>query len=268
MRSGPAVTADIESVLVAYVHGTDVAYSWHASLMNMLLYDVAHTQRLASGGYVGVRYGTGGISDARNKAAAQFLESEHPWLFWIDTDMGFEVDTVDRLIASADAESRPVVGGLCFAQRELMLDTMGGFVTIPQPTIYDWRQADNGEAGFVPRMTYERNQLVRAAGTGSACVLIHRSVFERLPAGEWYQPLWNGTQILSEDLSFCVRLAQADIPLWIDTRVKTTHLKPNWISEAMFDVHRDNSARGTKVPVALPEGENRAERRRRSRAKK
>lgn len=257
--------------MAAFVHGVDVAYSWHASLMNMLLYDVANNARLANGGYVGVRYGTGGISEARNKAAAQFLTTDHPWMFWIDTDMGFEPDTVDRLLDAADPVERPVVGGLCFAQRELMLDSMGGFVTIPQPTIYDWREADSGEAGFVPRMTYERNQLVRAAGTGSACLLIHRSVLERLPAGEWYQPLWNGRQILSEDLSFCVRLAQADIPLWVDTRVKTTHLKPTWVGEATFDVYRDNSNRGMAVPVSMPDipvGENRAERRRRTRAKK
>ena len=268
--------ADNDSVLVAYVHGTDVAYSWHASLMNMLLYDVANHGRLAAGGYLAVRYGTGGISDARNKAAAQFLETDHQWMFWIDTDMGFAPDTVDRLVEAADPVERPVVGGLCFAQREMMVDSMGGFVTIPQPTIYDWLKADNGEQGFVPRMNYERDQLVAAAGTGSACLLIHRSAFEAIADGEWYSPLWNGKQVLSEDLSFCVRLARADVPLWIHTGVKTTHLKPNWLSEAVFDVHRDNAAGGMKVPVGdvdkLPAGPdqirqpvrlNRAERRRR-----
>ena len=248
------MAADTDSVLVAYVHGTDVAYSWHASLMNMLLYDVGNHGRLAAGGYLAVRYGTGGIADARNKAAAQFLETGHQWMFWIDTDMGFAPDTVDRLIDAADPEERPVVGGLCFAQREMMVDDMGGFVTIPQPTIYDWLKADNGEQGFVPRMNYQRDQLVGAAGTGSACLLIHRSVFERLERDAWYSPLWNGKQVLSEDLSFCVRLAQADIPLWIHTGVKTTHLKPNWVSEAVFDVHRDNAGHGMRVPV--PDGAN------------
>ena len=59
--------------------------------------------RVIRGGYMGVRYGTGGIVEARNTVARRFLSRDRAdWLFWIDTDMGFAPDTIDRLIANAD----------------------------------------------------------------------------------------------------------------------------------------------------------------------
>jgi hypothetical protein len=257
-----------DPVSVAYVHDVEVAYSWHQSLMLMLMHDAANEQRLVRGGYVAVRYGTGGIAEARNKVVEQFLESSHPWLWWVDTDMGFAPDTIDRLIAVADKKDRPVIGGLCFAQREVRLDGMGGFVTIPTPTIFDWKTDVVGKSGFVSRMEYQRNALVQAAGTGSACILIHRSVFEKMDAGDWYKPMANGDTVLSEDLSFCVRLAQLDIPLWIDTSVRTSHLKPIWLSEGVADVYSYYARSHDNVGDAPAVQGSRAERRRKARSGK
>jgi hypothetical protein len=52
----------------------------------------------------------------------------------------------------------------------------------------------------------------------------------------WYSRLTNPTtgQLLSEDLSFCARAVQADFPIHVDTSVKTTHMKTQWVSEADY----------------------------------
>jgi hypothetical protein len=131
------------------------------------------------GGYVAWKSGTDGLADARNKVVKAFLkEHQADWLFWIDTDMGFAPDTIDRLFEAADPVERPLVGGLCFTQREETSDGMGGWRCLASPTVFDWRVLDDGQMGFTVRWNYPPDALTQVAGTGAACVLIHRGVFE------------------------------------------------------------------------------------------
>jgi hypothetical protein len=90
--------------------------------------------------------------------------------------------------------------------------------------------------GFAVRWEYPDNTAVRVAGTGSACILIHRSVFERIE--EKFGPIWydrvpnpSTAQVVSEDLAFCMRAGALDIPVHVHTGVKTSHQKALWLSE-------------------------------------
>jgi hypothetical protein len=237
-----------DAVALAYVHGTSVSHSWHSSVLNLLNHDAGSAQRIIRGGWIAFRYGTGGIVEARNRTAAQFLESDTPWLFWIDTDMGFAPETVDRLASQAHETHRPIVGALCFAQRETGTDGMGGFHTKPVPTLYDWHTNPDGTSGFVPRWDYERDSMQRVAATGSACLVIHRSVFEAISEhygpGQWYTPMTNPTtgQHISEDLAFCARAEVVGKPVHVHTGVKTSHDKSIWLSEDQYLMHRAHEA--------------------------
>jgi len=225
------------AVTLAYVHGAEVAYSWHRSVTDMLVYDLAHHQRIIRGGFIGVRYSTGGIIAARNDAVRMFLEQrDAEWLLWVDTDMGFRPDALEQLVKVADPVRTPIVGALCFALKENEPDGMGGFRTVVLPTVYDYVQTDD-DAGFMARFGYERNAVTRVAGTGSACILIHRKAFERIGDAGWYDPLRipESGVLLGEDLSFCARAGAAGLPIHVHTGVPTSHLKPLWTAEADFD---------------------------------
>jgi hypothetical protein len=227
-------------VTIAYVHGMEVTYSWFQSMMALVSYDVANHAHIIGGGWLATKYGTGGIVQARNDTARQFTHhTDSEWLFWIDTDMGFSPDTVDRLLEVADPETAPVVGALCFMNRELGPDGMGGMLTQPVPTIFQWWKEEVA-GGFRAQADYPRDQLTQVAGTGSACLLIHRSVFERIEAEygpSWYSPVQSSVDRswLSEDLSFCMRCAALEIPIAVHTGVKTSHLKHIWLDERHAD---------------------------------
>jgi hypothetical protein len=225
-----------EAVTVAYVHSNDVTYSWHHSMMEMVGWDIVNHGRIMAGGYIAMRCGSDGLVEARNKSVRHFLQDKTAdWLWWIDTDMGFEPDTIDRLLEAADPETRPMVGGLCFSLRESEPDEMGGWRTVPTPTVFDWANID-GQMGFAVRWDYKANTLTQCAGTGSACLLIHRSVFEAV--AEKFGPIWydrvpntSTGQLVSEDLSFCMRAQAAGVPLFVHTGVRTTHAKTAWVGE-------------------------------------
>ena len=238
-RRRPA--AEPAAVTLAYVHSNEVAHSWHQSVMAMVAHDMAHDARLLRGGWISIRCGTDGLPASRNEAVRQFLSTdEAEWLFWVDTDMGFAPDTVDRLVASADPVERPIMGALCFAQREMHPDGTGGYRCRAAPTIYDWRTVGD-KSGFVARQVYQPNAVMKCSGTGSAAIVIHRSVFESIQ--EEYGPTWydrapdgpadeNGVRrMMGEDLSFCMRAGVRGFPVHVDTSVKTSHLKPVWLAE-------------------------------------
>ena len=72
-------------------------------------------------------------------------------------------------------------------------------------------------------------------------------MFEKVEAAHgpvWYDRVPNTStgQLMSEDLSFCLRAGALGIPVHVHTGVKVTHLKPVWLSEDDFITERVASA--------------------------
>jgi hypothetical protein len=262
MSESPEVPEDrpIEggAVTVAYLHPNDVGHAWHESLVKLVAHDMAAHQRVIRGGWLAVKCGAGGLDTARNVGVTKFLtQFTAEWLFWVDTDMGFAPDTIDRLLEAADPVERPVVGGLCFAQMESDPDGMSGYQTEPRPTLFDWVQDHRGRTGFMGRLNYPVNQLVRVAGTGAACLLIHRTVLERIAEAEG--PTWHtriahkaSDLLISEDLSFCMRAGSLGIPVYVHTGVRTTHQKTFWLGEDHFWRWRPAAPATGETAVIVP----------------
>jgi hypothetical protein len=247
-------------VVVAYVYdGHQVAYAWHHSVMELLSHEMnpANQPHVLLGGWIAMKCGTDGLAEARNNAVRAFLDEDRAdWLFWIDTDMGFPADIIDRLAEVADPQERPIVGALAFTWREEGPDGMGGWRTAPVPTIFDWKVLSDDHMGFSVRYDIPADTVTTCAGTGSACVLIHKSVFERVRekyGDHWYDRVPNPTmgKLTSEDLSLCLRAGSLQIPVHVHTGVKTTHQKTLWVSETDYTAALvlDKLAAGTVPPA-------------------
>lgn len=236
------------TVAVGYLDGGQWSACFGLSYRDLLLHDAFGPQRILRPGGKEIRkvVGTMGVATGRNKIAACFLDdTDAEWLWFIDTDMGFGPDTVDRLVKSADPELRPVMGGLCFAIKRQQQGAFYAERFRMSPTIYSFHELAD-EVGFRPILDYRRDQVVQAAGTGAACLLIHRGALDTVRArfGDvWFEPITHptgekggGPRGFSEDLSFCVRLASLDIPVHVDTAVKTCHEKGGiFLDEDAFD---------------------------------
>lgn len=223
-------------VVVAFLHPQEIAYSFHGSLLDLIGYDLGHGHRIRE--WFAVQSGSGGLIEGRNKAARAVLDSGAEWMLSVDADMGFTADSLDRLLAVADPKERPIVGGLCFAQKEVAADGAYGFRCEPRVTIFDWVSlSEDGPKQFVGRAHYPVNTLVRCAGTGMAFVLIHRSVLERIfeAHGTWFDRVTGSDgSLIGEDTSFCLRAGALGFPLHVHTGVKTTHMKTMWLAEGDY----------------------------------
>lgn len=237
------------TVAVAIIDDGGWSACFGLSYRDLLLHDITGPQRIVPHGKELRQLSSRtNVAASRNKMAAGFLDSSDcEWLWFIDVDMGFAADTVDRLIKAADPELRPVMGGLCFAIKRLRSGDMYAEKFRTSPTLYQYVELDD-EVGFRPILDYPRDQTMQVSGTGGACLLIHRTALERVRAryGDiWFEPITHPTgdrgkpRNFSEDLSFCVRLATLDIPVHVDTSVKTAHEKGGvFLDEDLYDEQR------------------------------
>lgn len=208
-------------------------------MMDMLVYDKGDGGNVIGSAPITIACsGPFGLIEGRNDAVRMFLDGgSHEWLMWIDTDMGFRPDSLDRLLAAADPVERPVVGGLCFALRFTKSDGYNGHLVQPVPTLFNLLEV-GGVPLFVNQSVYEPGKLNRVAGTGSAFILIHRSVLEEIRekcGDEWYSPLSiPGGKPISEDLSFCARVTGVGQPIFVHTGIETTHHKQIWVDSRYY----------------------------------
>jgi hypothetical protein len=202
------------TVIVGYAHGGEVSGEFSRTLLNVL----ASSKTLVYGQDVEV--GGPMVADHRNYLVDRFLTTEAEWLWMVDTDMVFESDTLDRLMASAHWKHRPVVGALCFGANRRS--------TSIYPTMYWWT-----EGGIIraDSMDLRSAGLVEVDATGAACMLIHRSVLEKVceahpfPKGP-YAFAWNNDMRVGEDINFCVRVKTAGFPIYVDCDIRVGHVKP------------------------------------------
>lgn len=237
------------SVTIGYLHPGGVSNCFASSKTELLLFDVAHKQRIVghTWGEMGLEAHAARIHTARNDIARAILDkSDSEWLFMVDADMGFSPSVVEDLIHAADPTERPVVGGLCFGQKA---DGKGDFYARRFriiPTMFRMWETDD-EVGFVPTLDYPRNQLVPVDATGAACLLIHRSALQRIRdeyGDSWFLPLDvpkgpHGRTEFSEDMSFCLRLQAVGIQPYVHTGIQTTHDKGGvFLDEETYDLQQ------------------------------
>jgi hypothetical protein len=239
------VTTQRGKVSIGFLHPGHYAACFAESLMDATLHDLTGAGRIMHPyGKMGKECGSAGIVAGRNKLAQVMCdESPAEWLFMVDSDMGFAGDTIERLVGSADRYTRPVIGALCFALKTFSRSSFYGVRYVATPTLYEWRETDT-EVGFLPMFEYPRDQLVKVSATGTAAVLIHRRVLEKVRdkfGAVWFDPITHptGPTVFSEDLSFCIRVAACDVPMHVHTGVKTTHDKGHvFLDEDYYDAQQ------------------------------
>lgn len=205
------------------VDGETVSWCWHLAMRALEDYD------RDNGGHIKVvahvRTSAGSLAKGRNQLVDGFLSSGHDWLLMVDTDHGFRSNLLEILLEQADPQTVPVVSGLNVGIGLDVRDGMGGYKIEPRIVAFQY----DGQ-GYVRALDYPRNTLWRVDGVGTGCLLVHRSVYERI-GGDWFTERPDGRgKLLGEDLSFCLRLREAGIPVHIDTRAKLSHHKPIWLT--------------------------------------
>ncbi|HEY3485068.1 MAG TPA: hypothetical protein VGK49_06765 [Ilumatobacteraceae bacterium] len=228
------------------------------SLLAMIGHDLVGEQRIARGGWTLKHAKSYDIAAARNEATTEFLESDVEWMLFVDSDMGWDADALDRLFDSADAKQRPIVGGLCFGYSpvETGAAEANGPFRYPFPTLYWFNETDT-DIGFQIMWNYRAGALNVVKATGAAFLLIHRSALEKMfekHGATWWSRIKHpkAQSMWGEDTSFCARAGLCEIPIFVDTRVRTSHLKPIYVSEVTFSSGIQAPPADEEIDVIVP----------------
>lgn len=131
------------------------------------------------------------ISNLRQQCATLALQTGVSHLLFIDADMRFPADTLDRLVA----HGQDIVAANCV-----------------QRTMPEWWTARDGWQS-VSSVGQTGLQAVDSVGCG--VMLIRTSVFQRLPK-PWFDTPYDGEQHIGEDLTFCRLARRRGMSIWID----------------------------------------------------
>lgn len=162
------------------------------------------------------------IYDARNTLTRKAVNAEADYILWIDSDMVFGQDLMERLMA--DIEGRDIVTGLYFMRRSPYHPVLMKSMTLShEPGM---------PAECEPYLDYPKDRLFEVAGCGFGCVLMRTEVAVEmaLEYQEWFKPFGG----VGEDLAFCARATQMGKKIWCDPTIKLGHVGRAIVTEDVF----------------------------------
>lgn len=224
----PAVQAPVAKegteavVMFANNNPGEVSDALFQSFVTLSQYD-AHT-RHHLGGFVTLRSGAC-ISIFRNKIVEAFLGTDLRWLWFVDSDIMLNEDTLEKLMEVADEKERPVVGANYF---------MNLGVNTVTPSMFYRKRFPDGSVKMAPVWQvgedWPQDKLIKCDGMGMGCTLIYRGVLiemlEKYGHPEpWFAQEYIDNAVHGEDLTFCHRVKELGYPLYVHTGIEVGHVK-------------------------------------------
>lgn len=163
------------------------------------------------------------IYTSRNELARRAVEDEADYVFWLDSDMVFEPDALQKLMKHIEA-GKDMVTGLYFRR-------------VPPFSPVLFRHLDiNEERAIWSEFETIPDELFKVEGCGFGCVLMRTEIFMDVASrfGDMFGPL-NG---VGEDLSFCWRAKQCGFEIWCDPSVEMGHVGYTMINRSFFNNFR------------------------------
>jgi len=142
------------------------------------------------------------IFDQRNKLAEVALNEGADYILWLDADMRFPKNTIERLLS----HDKDIVGVNATTRNYPVSPTA-------KHLEYDF---DKNTSTWIPVNSKGKKGIEKVAAIGCGVTLVKRKVFEQTPQPwYWFHPLKSG-KILGEDIHFCIAAHDAGFETWVD----------------------------------------------------
>lgn len=196
--------------------------------------DMMHTPFVASLTYMR-RVGASRVSfvsnslvyDARNMLAAEAIDTGADRVLWLDSDMQFSSDLMEKLAADMD-EGRDLVAGLYFKRKVPVVPVLSKPFSIE----------DAGDRLVIKGEVYNdypKDTLFEIGACGFGAVMcstkLIKSVYDTFD-----RPFDPMPGMLGEDYAFCYRASKLGFKLWCDSRIKVNHIGQFPYGEKLFEL--------------------------------
>lgn len=164
------------------------------------------------------------VYNARNNLARQAIKAEADWVLWLDSDMVFAPDFLQRMLAVCQENNIDFLTALCFRRKPPYT-----------PTLFDRLEKIEKGASYTALLSVPDGRF-QVGGCGFAGVLMSTDVLLSVASkfdGRMFDPI-NG---FGEDVAFCWRARQCGYEIWCDSEIEMGHVGQCVVTRGFFDAY-------------------------------
>lgn len=166
------------------------------------------------------------VYNARNNLARQAVAAEADWVLWLDSDMVFNPDLLDRMLEVCEKNDISFLTALCFRRKPPYTPCL--FERLDQ-------RKDGKGASYTALMSVPEG-LFQIEGCGFAGVLMSTDVLISVAAqfeGQMFDPMKG----FGEDVAFCWRARQCGYEIWCDSSIEMGHVGSCVVTRGYFEAY-------------------------------
>lgn len=166
------------------------------------------------------------VYNARNNLARQAIKAEADWVLWLDSDMVFAPDLLQRMLKVCTENDIDFLTAVCFRRK-------------PPYTPCLFERLDKVEKGasYTALLSVPDGRF-KVGGCGFAGVLLSTDVLISVSAkfnGRMFDPL----EGMGEDVSFCWRARQCGYDIWCDSDIELGHVGSCVVTRGFFEAYNN-----------------------------
>lgn len=166
------------------------------------------------------------VYTARNELAAMAIKMGADFVLWLDSDMVFEPDTLERLMQDYNEKKGDIISGVYFRRVPPFKPVLHRHFSINE------NGAEFDEPEDIP------DEIFDIEGCGFGCVLMPVEVLFDVMGkyGKPFDPIGGN----GEDLSFCWRARECGYKIVCDPRISLGHVGHQIISREYYEAYRQH----------------------------
>ena len=165
------------------------------------------------------------VYNARNNLARQAIKAEVDWVLWLDSDMVFNPDLLQRMLKVCTENDIDFLTALCFRRKPPYT-----------PCLFDRLDKVEKGASYTALLSVPEGRF-QVGGCGFAGVLMSTDVLISVSAkfnGRMFDPM-DG---FGEDVAFCWRARQCGYDIWCDSDIEMGHVGQFISTRAVFESYQ------------------------------
>lgn len=168
------------------------------------------------------------IYDSRNQLAKQAMKAKADYILWLDSDMTFPADTMQKMIKHME-DGKDIVSALYFRRRVPFTPVLFKKLEYEEKDGQVWTSWE----GFD---NYPKDSIFELEGAGFGCVMTKTEVLEDMFLN--YRTAFDPLGGFGEDLSFYLRAKDLGYKVYCDSTIKCDHIGQVMVNEKVYESTR------------------------------
>lgn len=163
------------------------------------------------------------VYESRNDLAKYAVQSEADYVLWLDSDMLFEPELLEKMMATLQEHDLDILTGIYYRRRHPFSPVLMKKLSIDENNFCEYENFN----------AYPEDGIFEVEGIGFGCVLMKSDVLMDIKAtyNDWFSPFGR----VGEDLSFCWRARQTGHKIFADPSIQLGHCGQQIITKEFYE---------------------------------